>query len=493
MFAAIPFFAVDYVPAMDLPQHIAQIRLLRELWGLDPATIDTTQLVARPFGANTLCYWPLLALSTLMPALDTARLGLFAWIACAVVSLHALAWRRNRPPAHALLAGMLLFGIPLYWGFLNFVCGIGPFLWFCERALRDRTVARNRVDVAIDAALLLVLYLAHVLWFGCAAVLVCVVATRGVIKHRNVRDAALWLVCFAPLAIVIAVWLGGLSQERAASGVELSAKYLAPISERLSLRWFAATLFGGLKGPFEPIAILCMIGYALTVLLMSRRAQQGGVDRGLAAIGFGFLVFAFIAPDKYLNTLAFNDRFLGCGVMFVLLALPAIEHRALTIFAMVVAFGFSLVTTAAWVVFDQDDLRGLPESLATLETIEKIDKPRRLLELDYRKHSDIVRERPFMHLAAYAQAEHGGELSFSFAEHRSSIVAYRGVHSVPWPSGLELSPELAQPRDIQAFDCVLVNGTPAQHSEFTARFALRSASHEGYFRLYWRSESYRAK
>jgi hypothetical protein len=71
MLAALPFLAVDYVPATDLPQHAAQIRPLRELWGLAPLTVDASQLVARPFGANTLCYWPMLALSAVFPSPET--------------------------------------------------------------------------------------------------------------------------------------------------------------------------------------------------------------------------------------------------------------------------------------------------------------------------------------------------------------------------------------------------------------------------------------
>jgi hypothetical protein len=484
MFAAIPFFAVDYVPATDLPQHVAQIRLLRELWGLAPATLDAAQFTVRPFGANTLCYWPLLALSALMPAVAAARLGMFLWIAGGVLSLHAMAWRRNRPPAHALLAGMLLFGVPLYWGLLNFVCGIAPFLWLCERALRERKLARRPADYAIDASLLLVLYLAHVLWVACAAVLVGVVAIRGIIQHRNVREAALWLVCFVPLAVVVAGWLAELSHARAL-GADLSARYSIPIASRFSLQWIGATLFGGLKGPFEPIAILCLAVYAAAAYALSRRAQQSGSDRALLAIGLGFTVFALLAPDNYLNTIAFNDRFLGCGAMFLVLSLPAAPQRSLTVISVVIALSFSLVTTAAWVIFEQDELSGLRESLAT------IDRPRRLLELDYRKHSDLIRERPFMQLLAYAQAAHGGEPAFSFAEHGSSIVAYRDPRRAPWTPGLEWFPELARPRDIELFDCILVNGTPRQHTEFAARFGLQSAIREGYFRSYCHSTDQR--
>jgi hypothetical protein len=474
--AALPFAAVDYVPATDLPQHVAQVRLLRELWGLAPHSLDLTHLVARPFGANTLCYWPLLAASFVVSPHCAGKLTLLLYVVAAVVALHALAWRRNRPPEHALLAGTLLFSLPLYWGLLNFVCGLAPFLWFCERALRPRQ--RRISEVAVDAALLTVLYFAHVMWVAAAAAIAASVAVAGIYKRRDVREAALWSACFSPFALASAYWLLGLLEQRASTGMELEARYLTPIVQRLSPRWLAQTLYGGLRGPFEPLMLVGLAGYALLAIIRSRRSERRDFDPALLAIGVGFFVFALLAPDKYLNTILFNERFLFCAAMFALQALPAVRGRALPLLAAVLAVGFGLATTTVWVIFDQDELSGLRASLAS------IDRPRSVLGLDYRQRSDVVQDRPFLQLFAYAQAERGGELAFSFAEHRSSIVAYAKPRVRNWTEGLEWLPEQARQRDVDAFDCVLVDGSDAQHQAFSTGFGLRSRVTEGYFRLY---------
>ena len=478
LLTALPFVAVDYAPGTDLPQHAAQARLLRELWGLAPATVDLSAFVARPWGANTLCYWPLLLFSTIAPPEVAIRLTVFVWLAGALAGLHTLALRRGRPLSHALAAGILLFGLPLYWGLLNFVSGLGLFLLFVERVLRARS--RTAAALAFDAILLLFLYLAHAMWLAAAAGLTAAVAIYRIARRRELREALGWAVVFVPVLLLVTPWMVDLVQHRAASGVRIEAEYLTPFTERLSPGWLAASLFGGVRGPFEPLMAAALATYAIVCLMRARRQAAPAMDRGLIAIGASGFAFVLLAPDQYLNTIVFNDRFFGCSAMLLLLGLPSPTGRAPAIIAGVIAALFCLGTTATWVIYDQAELSGLRPALAA------IDRPRRVLQLDYRKQSDVLRDRPFMQLFAYAQAAHGGELSFSFAEHRSSVVAYREQPRRPWAPGLEWSPELAMPRDVAAFDCVLVNGTDAQHRAFAERFQRASANRAGYFRTYCR-------
>lgn len=483
LLAALPFAAVDFIPGTDLPQHAAQIRLLQELWGFVPATRDLTQLVARPLGANTLCYWPALMFSAFASPELAIKLCAFTWIAAAIATWHLLAWRRGRPLSHALVASTLLFGLPFYWGLLNFLAGLAPFFVFCERALRPGS--RTRSDVAIDAALVFVLYLAHVLWLGTAGVLAAVLAIRSV--RTAGRDSIARLAPFAPVVVVSVPWLANLTERRAASGVQLGAQYLTPFSERLSPGWLAGTLFGGVRGAFEPIVVVCIVVYAIASVMRARRSRLQGYDRALIGLGFAGLGFVLLAPDQYLNTMLFNDRFFGCSAMFLLLGLPSARGRSSPLLAGMIATVFSLGTTAAWITFEATELSGLRPSLAA------IGRPCRVLGLDYRKQSDVLRDRPFMQLFAYSQASYGGELSFSFASHQSSIVAYREPLRAEWTPGLEWNAELATDRDLAAFDCVVVDGTDEQHAAFAARFGSASEVAEGHVRSYCRARSHGAK
>jgi hypothetical protein len=169
--------------------------------------------------------------------------------------------------------------------------------------------------------------------------------------------------------------------------------------------------------------------------------------------------------------------------MLLLLALPASQARWTKAAALLLAAGFAVVTTLAWSVHAELELSGLRESLAS------VTGPRSVLGLDYRADASILRGRPFLQDFAYFQAEHGGELSFSFAEHQSGIVALARPRTLRWTQGLEWYPQRLQPRDVDAFDCVLVNGTDDDHSRFSERFGLRSPVAQGYFRVYCHAQS----
>jgi hypothetical protein len=97
---------------------------------------------------------------------------------------------------------------------------------------------------------------------------------------------------------------------------------------------------------------------------------------------------------------------------------------------------------------------------------------------------DFLAGKPFIHINAYFQVEHGGELSASFAGGASSIVAYASPPKERSTPGLELFPIRVQPRDVAAFDCTLVSGTDGQHARFAAVFKVHSRQRAGNFRLY---------
>ena len=108
----------------------------------------------------------------------------------------------------------------------------------------------------------------------------------------------------------------------------------------------------------------------------------------------------------------------------------------------------------------------------------------RVLELDTLPESQFVGGRPFMHLMAYLQAQNGGSVSFSFAQHGSSLVSYRSPRELTWTPGLEWYPERVQKEDFKAFDVVLVNAKPEVHQRFLAFAPVVPTTSNGRWRLY---------
>lgn len=473
-FAFMPLMAAEYLPLSDLPQHLAQIRLLEELLGLAPRTLDVDSLTVRLFGANTLVYLPLFLISRVVPIMLAGKLTVGLILGSSVGALHWLAARRSRPALHALLAGCFLFNVALYWGFLNFLSGLPLFLWFVAWALSP-AASRSRLCAWLGSSLFVFgLFLAHVFWLPCAALVVLVS-----LCSRQTRGSFVWHAAgFVPSGVIALMWLPWLRAFRTGTGASMAMEYVSPISARFNVEWAVASAMGGITGPGETIVAGVLLAYGVFALVNARQRRQPDVDLSLLLIALVLLLFTLLAPDVYFNTIMLNARFLSLTCMLLLLAIPGTLWRPACGVAAVAAAAFSVVVTCSWAMFDQDDLTGLRESLASVRG------PRKLLGLDFRRQSSQFTHFPYLQIHAYFQARTGGQLNFSFAEHASSIVSYRKPPHAPWQSGLEWFPGRATRRDVELFDCVLVNATPSQHDVFSRYFHLSSPVREGFFRIY---------
>jgi branched-subunit amino acid transport protein len=472
---ALPFAAAEFIPATDLPQHLAQIRLLEELWGLRPPTIGLANLEAHPFGPHTLVYWLIFALTRVAPPIVAGKLVVALLLAGSVVAMYQLARTTGRDPLHVVWGALMLFSVSLNWGFLNFLCGVPLLFSYLTLLSRGQNGASWRA-VVVGALLLCVLFWAHAFWVPTAALAALLFAA----SRRELRWLGWRALSFLPVAVLVALWLPGLVAARERAGFDIGTHYLVPLPERVSWHWFVETLLGSIRGYAETLITAALLGYIAWVCVASRRIPASRTEPGMFALSAAVLAFALVAPDQHLNTILVNRRFLSVGMTLLVLSLPAVRSRALRTLTMLSVTLFSVFTAFAWALYDQDDLTGLRESLAALPEGASV------LGLNYRQGSAYIRGNPFIQTFAYAQALKGGELSFSFAEHASSIVTYREPRRIGWTPGLEWLPERATTRDIAAFDCAMVNAHPAQHQEFARKFGRNATNADGYFRLYCR-------
>jgi hypothetical protein len=479
--AAAPFLGVTFVPCTDLPQHLAQVRMLEELWGLAPATIDLSNVSAHPLGANTLVYWPLWLLSWLFGPVTGGKLCVLSLSMGTAAALHVLALRRERDPLHAVAAGMLFFTAALYWGFLNFLSGLPIFLLLLAFCLPEEPAPPISLSQAVIAAgLLALLYFAHVLWLPCAAI---AVLSAELPRADRKKRLALWAACAAPVGLAALAWFGALVGARGAAGFRTGVAYLTSLSARLEPRWAADALLGGVRGFLEPAFLVILAMYVVLSILRGRKLGTRAADRTLLWTGACLVTFAWLGPDVYANTLLLNERFLPVGSMLLLLALPPVASKLLRGSMLAAACLFALGLCVAWALFEQEELSGLPEALASSPA------PKSMVGLDYRHQSLVLRGYPFLQTFAYFQALRGGEVSFSFAEHGSGIVRQNAPKLHPWTPALEWYAERVTREDLAAFDCALVNGEPQIHAEFAQRWRLTTRQQDGHFRLYCRESA----
>ena len=472
----VPFFVVTIPPITDLPQHLAQIRLLVEA-------------LANPDGLYRIQWWTPYSLSYALLTLTRAvappplagRLALAIIAVLWVVAAHALAASRRRSPLAAVLASLFVFSHVLYWGFLSFAIG-WPF--FVAWMLLSRREMHRTGDVLGLAAVGLALYASHALWLLAGIAWIGVVSLADAARVLHSRGPArllfrpmLWRACaLAPAVIALAAW----TPHFQASGAQAPAVWNTTPLARLDPRWIVDAALGGLRGWPEWLLMGVVAVWLVTALVQHRRQLFEAVDVPLL-LGSALLgLFALFLPDKYMHTTHLAQRWMPTAVVLLLLGMPAPRLRpALHRSAVVGCAGaFVVVTAMSWISFERRELTGLAAA------IERLPPNPRVLGLDYQQTSELVRARPFLQAYAWAQVYKGGTLNFSFASFPTSIVVFRSDRPTPWTPRLYWYPDRLRATDLDHFDYVIVNGTPGAHRAAMTAWPFVPLTTTGRWRLY---------
>jgi hypothetical protein len=477
---AVPFLAVRHAPIADLPQQVAQVRLLSEAWSGPSApyrveAVSPNRLSYALLGGAWLAFGPEHAGRVAMLAVGVL------WIAAAL----ALRRRLGRPREAVLAAAVLFFNHTTYWGFYSFSLGLPAFVLFllgAEAAFARPTWPRR----AALAGAALVLLLAHVLWLAAGAAWLVVAAAA----LRGPRAALCGLaVVAAPLA-----WAWRWSATLRGSALDGPAAWTDP-ALRLRAEWLVDATLGGLRGSFEAAVAgalaAWLVGGAVRAARARRRARALGHlavppaardrwDPPLAIAAALLAAGALLLPESTHNTIRFAARWLPMAAFLAVLAAPAPARRGAVGVALAAALaaGVASRTAGAWRAFERAELSGLEESLAALPPFPRV------LGLDLVKESEVVRGRPFLQTFAWAQVARGGGLAFSFAVFPSSLVRWRGWRPEPWTPNLVWHGERARREDAEHFGFVLVNAGEARHARVAEELGLAPVTAGGRWRLY---------
>ncbi len=463
-----PFLVVRFPPITDLPQHVAQIRLFLETLG-NPNGPYRIQWFT-PYGLS----YGLIGTSwALVGAAGAGRLTMVVLAVLWTLAVHALAARRKRPAAAAVLVSLLFFNHLVYWGFLSFAVGWLAFVaWFL---LTGRPPERpfRWTDALLYCAGAALLYFSHALWF---AIGVGWLVFSGLWRHIPRSTLVGRAASILPVAVAAAIWYPRL---QAQGFVSPTVWFDSPL-ERLTPAWMVDATLGGLRGSGEYLVLGLLLAWLGAGLWQNRDALRARIDTELLAAGLIFASMALTLPDEYMNTIQFAARWMPVGVICLVLAVPAPRfllpgQRAIALAVLAV---FCLTTAAAWKRFERDELSGLAEVLAALP-----DEPR-VVGLDFVKESAIVKGRPFLQMFDYAQVLHGGSANFSFAGFAPALVVYRHRMVKPWTIGLEWFAERVKPADFHYFDYAIINGRPDTHAAAAAQEGLQPVTAAGRWRLY---------
>jgi hypothetical protein len=468
---ALPFLVVRFPPITDLPQHVAQIRLLIETLG-SPESPYTIQW----FTPYALVYALVGAAWAVAGPLGAGRIVMLALGLLWVAAIHFLAARRGRSPAAATLACALFFSHIVYWGFCNFVFTWPIFALWLGLTTGERARRTGWTDLVLLLGCAALLYTSHVLWLA-AAVLWLVLS--GIVFRYPFRVLALRLASVVPVLIGVAVWFPRLAER----GFRSPTVWQSTPLERLTPGWLLDGALGALTGPVEPLIFGGIVVW-LVAGLWQARAGRGGIIGAidwecLLAAGL-FLALALFLPTKHTNTIEFAERWTPFAVVLTLLALPApaIRHVGSRGVALGLLAFLTLSTAEVWRTVEQTSLKGLQAALDALP-----ERPR-VVGLDYTGSTPLLKTRPFLQTFAYAQVLRGGTLNFSFAEFAPSLVVYSQRPRWPWPAGLEWFPTRVRAGDFAYFDYALINADSELHGRLGEQFPLVPVTNGGTWRLY---------
>jgi hypothetical protein len=466
LLVALPFLTVTFAPITDLPQHLAQVRLLHEALANPDGPYRIQWLTPYLLG-----YVPLGLAWWLVPNVTAGRIAMLILAGLWSLAIHWLAFQRGRPAAAAIVASALFYSHVTYWGFYSFVLGWPVFvLWFLLTT-RAGSARFRRSDVLLYLGAAGFLYVSHALWLAAG---IAWLVLRSVVARIPLRTLGLQLASVSPVLVGAAFWY------RQLSGFSSPTHWIVTPSARLSFSWAVDSTLGGLHGPLESAMIVIVGAWIGLGVYQHRDRLSDGLDCDLCLAAGFFLVLALVLPEKHQNTIAFASRWQPLAAIALLLGVPAPawDRGLRNASALAVVAVFILVTSLAWMRFEREEWAGLPESLAALPANPRV------LGLDYVKTSPIVRGRPFLQGFAYAQVVRGGQLNFSFAEFAPMGVVYKTPRARLWTRGLEWFPERLTASDFSHFDYTLVNAEEWRHSSLAASRTLTPVTERGRWRLY---------
>ena len=469
MYATVPLFLAEHPPIQDLPQHLAAVRVIGDYGDPDLAfsqyfTIDLfrTQYLAY-YLAAILLSWPLgvLLANKLLIALS---------IVATPYAMRALLRALGSDERLALLVIPLTWNAHLILGFMNFTAAIPLALWGLALAVRLRTGWTRRRAITLGAVTLVCFY-THVVPF---AFLGLGAALLG-LDHKDWRATARRYVPLAPASAAMLLWTqlspAGESTISAASGGGARGRAvfvgaMAAVSEIPS--WLTDVLHSELDGQ-----LLVAFGIVLLLAAVSGAGRSEDPPSSAEPPPPAFLkqrvaflaplaaVLYFVTPASYDWIWPINARFPLLAVIFAITALPrqrGIPGAIVLAAAVTISAASSAEVGRAFVAFDTEEVGALDEAIA------QMPRGARVAGLVFDRGSREVKFSPFIHSAAWVQAQNGGAVMFTFADFPQSPFTFREDRRPPrvvprW----EWMPERVNPAvDLDWYDYVLVRGGPGR-------------------------------
>lgn len=436
----VPLWLAPHPPLVDLPQHAAQVAMLRDFANPTLHYADVFRLNwFTPYLFGYLLTWLFALVVPVVTALKVV-------LSLSVIGVGVVGDTMNRALggraawSYCLLPGLYSSGF--YWGFFNFVVCLPLALALIWMTMRYAAAPSRRVGITL-AVFGGSLVGGHVLAAAfCAGIGLVVTGLEA--RRQRTSLLAIWPF-LAPIPIAAAwTWLTS-AHEAQASQPTVWGNF----SERLAELPADLTMLAD-----RPLSI-ALAGLALaTPFLLGARPRREATRWAPLLITVGIFL---IVPTRIFGCEYVHNRFAVFVLPLLLLGLEPSPSPTRLPVGPIVAIGGAALSLAlhsmAWLGFAH-------EARAADVVLAKIPPGRRVLSRMLDSNSDFLRLSAFRHYPQWYVAERGGYVDFSFATFYPELVRFRPETLPALPQGMTSDAGIASndPTHRVAYDYQLIRG-----------------------------------
>jgi hypothetical protein len=428
MLATIPVWLASYPPMVDLPQHAAQISLLRNLH--DPAFRFAGLFRVNWFTPYLLGYLAVYILAPLCGIVTACKLVTAAALIGLPVTTALLMRETGADSYWALLTVPAMYGFSYTWGFFNFLVAVPIGLLFLILVIRHvrKPCWRSSLYLGVVSALLFFGHALACVFFGTIA------CAYAVVETRSLHKAVLALLPSATMVLLILVWY---LRTKSDPGTQQAVVW--------DLGWMRSVdthaLGGRLTGFFPRLlglrpSLLCFLAggvlFAIPLLAGARPSKGPAVWVPLCVCVLALL----LAPTTAFSGWAISHKFTVFALPFFLMTLQRadVERPALRRAVVFLLIGWIAITSAKVIRYN-DEVRGFDEVLSKMEPNERV------LSLMFIQFSEVSPAPVFLHFPAWYSAKKHGVVDMNFAVFPIEPVRYNSTVPAPDPSVSEWHPQ----------------------------------------------------
>jgi hypothetical protein len=406
--ASAPAWIVQYPPMVDVPFHLAAIRVIHSIhdpsFGLDEhfvLTLGRTQYIVYYIAGSVLSY--------LLGVVKANVVLMCCYLTGTVLAVRALCRALGKDERLCLLVIPLLNNVMFMYGLFPFLVGIPLMFWALASAIHYQESPTLRRGILLGV-LTLSLFYTHIFPFGLFGL--------GFAFMFPWSEPKRWLKAGAPTLpalLVLAWWTTFTTAGKLVRGALTDSKNdpKKPLDAAIGdIHNWLTNVFRDTSDEFVTIVLGVVVLLAIGLAQGSAEPNVKPITRRYAVLPVACIYLYFTSAEGHGYIWLIAQRF---PIMFAMLLIPLLPHpsgirgHVTAAASLVLALGATVNTAYHFIRFQKEEVGAFDVALAQMEPKKKV------CALMYSPQSSIVNINSFMHFGSYYQVQKGGVVQFTYA------------------------------------------------------------------------------